>query len=57
MQFFFAMKRRSQSNNFTTNEENEGATCSKIGSTHINNYRKFSEEYKAFIFISINVKK
>lgn len=49
------MKRSLQSNNSATKEENEGASCSKIGSTHINNRRKFSKEYKAFIFTSINV--
>ncbi|XP_050058261.1 uncharacterized protein LOC114131104 isoform X2 [Aphis gossypii] len=31
------MKRSLQSNNSATKEENEGASCSKIGSTHINN--------------------
>ncbi|XP_026804048.1 deoxycytidylate deaminase-like isoform X2 [Rhopalosiphum maidis] len=31
------MKRCSQSNNSTMNEDNEGASCSKIGSTNINN--------------------
>lgn len=48
------MKRPLKSNKSATNEENEGASCSKIGSTHINNRRKSSEEYKAFIFMSIN---
>lgn len=48
------MKLSLKSNNSATNEENEGASCSKIGSTHINNLCKFSEEYQTFIFTSIN---
>jgi len=48
------MKRWLQ-NNTTMSEENEGASCSKNGSTHGNKHRKFLEEYITFGFTSINV--
>lgn len=36
-------------------EKNEGASCSKNGSTHVNKRRKFSEEYITFGLTSMNV--
>lgn len=35
------------------NEENEGDSCSKSGSTYVNKRCKFSEEYTAFGFTSV----
>lgn len=51
------MKRWLQNNDTTMNEENEGASCFKSGSTYVNNNKrhKFSEEYIVFGFTSINV--
>jgi len=43
------MKRFSQNDDSTVDGQNEGASTSKSRSTHINNCRLFSEEYKVLI--------